>query len=71
MVGQYVVLGRLAQGGYGVIFRVRSLSKCYTYESCSFFISSHRYVFIFIVDNNIYVMKEIGFEDANSMETAH
>ena len=27
-VGNYVILGTIGQGGFGIIFRVRSLSKC-------------------------------------------
>ena len=27
LVGKYIVLGQIAQGGFGMIYRVRSLSK--------------------------------------------
>lgn len=35
-VGQYVVLAKLGQGGFGVIFRVRSLSKSLTFIRSGF-----------------------------------
>ena len=67
-VGQYTVLSKIGAGGFGIIYRVRSLSK-YFFKcvSTSFIISDF---YFSLVDNNIYVMKEIAFEDATSMETA-
>ena len=66
-VGQYTVLSKIGAGGFGIIYRVRSLSK-YFYMCFDQF---HNFWLLFcLVDNNIYVMKEIAFEDATSMETA-
>ena len=67
-VGQYTVLSKIGAGGFGIIYRVRSLSKYFHMcVSTSFIISDF---YFSLVDNNIYVMKEIAFEDATSLETA-
>ena len=67
-VGQYTVLSKIGAGGFGIIYRVRSLSKYFYMCVLTSFIISDFY--FSLVDNNIYVMKEIAFEDATSMETA-
>ena len=72
-VGQYIVLSKLGQGGFGVIFRVRSLSKYSFVKACimyRFVVVTLLMSYFYKVDNNIYVMKEIPFEDSLSMETA-
>ena len=52
-----------------MIYRVRSLSKYISELMFSFW--SHCLVsFRLVVDNNIYVMKEVTFSDVTSMETA-
>ena len=67
-VGQYTVLSKIGAGGFGIIYRVRSLSKYFFKCVLTSFIIFDFY--FSLVDNNIYVMKEIAFEDATSMETA-
>ena len=58
---------KIGQGGFGTIFRVRSLSK-YPTHLCLPVLTT--LLTRLIVDNNTYVMKEVPFEDNNSMETA-